>query len=550
MTRITIAQLNPIVGDIWGNYGRIRETLASARADRPDLVVFPELFLVGYPPRDLLERRWFIQRVQEAVGAVEVLSRDYPGMGVLFGAPLPTGRPNGKGLMNAAVLVRDGRVVAVRPKALLPTYDVFDESRYFDPAQEIEAVPFGEDRLGVHVCEDAWTDPALWNARYMYSVDPVAALGAQGASLLINLSASPFHVGKEETRYRLMSQHARSHEAAFVYVNQVGANDELIFDGRSMVFNRRGEPLAICRAFEEQILTVDTSDGAQCASYEPQDEIASVHDALILGLRDYMRKCGFRKAVVGLSGGIDSALTFYLAARALGPENILGISMPSPFSSEGSVTDARQLAANLGAEFRIVPITDIYHSYLDTMAPHFAGVAPDTTEENIQARIRGNILMAISNKYGHLVLSTGNKSELAVGYCTLYGDMSGGLAVISDVPKTMVYELAHYANRDGELIPQSSITKPPSAELKPDQVDQDTLPPYPVLDGILHLYIEEGSSIDEIVAHGYERETVAWVARTVDRNEYKRRQAAPGLRVTTKAFGTGRRMPIAAVKTP
>jgi NAD+ synthase (glutamine-hydrolysing) len=550
MTRITIAQLNPVVGDIWGNYGRIRETLERTRAERPELLIFPELFLVGYPPRDLLERRWFIQRVQEAVEAVAALSASYPETGILFGAPLPSARANGKALINAAVLAREGRIVAVRPKALLPTYDVFDESRYFEAAHEIETVPHGGALLGVHVCEDAWTDPALWNARYLYNLDPVAELGAQGATLLINLSASPFHVGKEEVRYRLMSQHARAHGAPFVYVNQVGANDELIFDGRSMVFDAQGAPLAICKAFEEEIRTVETAEAGARAVYEPQDEIASVHDALILGLRDYMRKCGFTKAVVGLSGGIDSALTFYLAAQAVGPENILGVSMPSPFSSEGSMVDAHQLAENLGAECRTIPITAIYQSYLKTMTPHFEGRTPDTTEENIQARIRGNILMAISNKYGHLVLSTGNKSELAVGYCTLYGDMSGGLAVISDVPKTMVYALARYANRHGELIPQSSIDKPPSAELKPDQVDQDTLPPYPVLDGILRLYIEEGCSIDEIVAQGYERETAAWVARTVDRNEYKRRQAAPGLRVTTKAFGTGRRMPIAAVKTP
>jgi NAD+ synthase (glutamine-hydrolysing) len=550
MTRITVAQLNPVVGDIWGNLARIRETLAHTRPERPDLVVFPELFLVGYPPRDLLERRWFIRRVQEAVASVATLTAEFPGTGVLFGAPLPTERANGKGLMNAAVLARDGRVVAVRPKALLPTYDVFDESRYFDPAERIEAVSLGGARLGVHVCEDAWTDPALWNARHLYSVDPVAELGAQGAELLVNLSASPFHVGKEEERFRLMSQHARTHGAPFVYVNQVGANDELIFDGRSMVLGRDGRLLAICRAFEEEILTVDTEDAGPPIEYAPQEPIASVHDALVLGIRDYMQKCGFTRAVMGLSGGIDSALTFYLAAQAVGPENILGVSMPSPYSSPGSIADAHALAENLGATCWTIPISEVYGSYLETMAPHFAGAAPDTTEENIQARIRGNILMAISNKYGHIVLSTGNKSELAVGYCTLYGDMSGGLAVISDVPKTMVYELARYANRHGEQIPQASIDKAPSAELKPNQVDQDTLPPYPILDGILRLYIEEGCSIDEIVAHGYERETAAWVARTVDRNEYKRRQAAPGLRVTTKAFGTGRRMPIAAVKTP
>ncbi len=548
--RLTLAQLNPVVGDIAGNTRRIAETLERTRAEHPDLVVFPELFLVGYPPRDLLERVWFIRRVGEAIERVRTLSLEYPGTAILFGAPVETGLPNGKGLYNAAVLVADGRIVATHFKTLLPTYDVFDELRYFDPAPAVQVSPWGAERLGIHVCEDAWTDPALWSRRNLYSVDPVALLGAQGASLLVNISASPFHVGKEEIRYQLMSQHARANGAPFVYVNQVGANDELVFDGRSMVLDAQGRPLAVLPAFEEAVVTVDTDAPADGAAYQCLDEIGSIHDALVLGIRDYARKCGFSKAVVGLSGGIDSALTFYLACRAMGPENLLGIGMPSPFSSPGSISDARDVAANLGAEFRLISINEINAAYLETLAPHFAGTTAGVAEENVQARIRGNLLMAISNKFGHLVLSTGNKSELSVGYCTLYGDMSGGLAVISDVPKTLVYDLARYANRDGELIPHGSIEKAPSAELRPNQTDQDTLPPYPILDGILHLYVEEGLSIDEIVAEGFERETAAWVARTVDRNEYKRRQAAPGLRVTTKAFGMGRRMPIAAVKGP
>jgi NAD+ synthase (glutamine-hydrolysing) len=546
--RVSLAQLNATVGDIAGNTQRIVETLERTRAERPDLVVFPELFLVGYPPRDLLERAWFIRRVREAIARVRALSAEYPGTAILFGAPVETGLPTGKGLYNAAILVAGGEVLATHLKTLLPTYDVFDELRYFDPAPAVQVSLWGGERLGIHICEDAWTDPALWSRRNLYGVDPVALLGAQGASLLVNISASPFHVGKEEVRYQLMSAHARAHNAPFVYVNQVGANDELVFDGRSMVLDARGEPLAVLPAFEEAVVTVDTAVTAAGPGYRCLDEIGSIHDALVLGIRDYVRKCGFSSAVVGLSGGIDSALTFYLACQALGPSNVLGIGMPSPFSSPGSISDARDLAANLGAEFRLIPISDINAAYLETLAPHFAGTQTGVAEENVQARIRGNLLMAISNKFGHLVLSTGNKSELSVGYCTLYGDMSGGLAVISDVPKTMVYDLARYANRNREIIPHGSIEKAPSAELRPNQTDQDTLPPYPVLDGILHLYVEEGLSIDEIVAEGFARETAAWVARTVDRNEYKRRQAAPGLRVTTKAFGMGRRMPIAAVK--
>ena len=544
--RVTIAQLNPTVGDISGNVAKIVRTLSECAPYLPDLVIFTELFLVGYPPKDLLERSWFIARAQEAVDELRRVSKGYPGTGILLGAPLPTAQANGKGLYNAALLLYQGEILARQAKSLLPTYDVFDEARYFDPAPEVQAVSFKGERLGIHVCEDAWTDPTLWARRPPYTFDPVQALAKQGATLFINISASPFNVGKEAVRFGLIREHARRHGIPFIYVNQIGGNDDLLFDGRSMCLDRRGEPLATLQPFSEQVQTIESDQPGIAGSYVPQEEIASVHDALVMGLRDYMCKTGFSRAVIGLSGGIDSAVTCCLAVKALGQENVLGITMPSPYSSMGSIEDSRQLARNLGIEFRVIPISGIYQAYLDTLKEHFAGRPPNEAEENIQARIRGNILMAMSNKFGYLVLSTGNKSELAVGYCTLYGDMSGGLAVISDVPKTMIYELALYINREIEVIPCASITKPPSAELKPNQVDQDTLPPYPVLDQILHHYVEEGHSVQEIVARGFDPDIVKWVARAVDRNEYKRKQAAPGLKVTTKAFGVGRRMPIAA----
>jgi NAD+ synthase (glutamine-hydrolysing) len=544
--RVTAAQLNPVVGDLQGNVRRLQHTMESSRADSPDLVVFPELYITGYPPKDLLDRGWFITRVQGAIDRVRQISRDYPQTGILLGAPLPNGDASGRGLRNAALLIQNGEIVATRNKMLLPTYDVFDEARYFEPATDVEVVLFKGETLGIHICEDAWTDPTLWSQRYTYGCDPVQMLVAQGATLLINISSSPFSVGKEKIRHRLVRGHAMRYGIPFLYVNQVGGNDELVFDGRSLCVDGQGEPLAVLAGFEEEVITIDTGRPGTLDGYAPQEEIATVYEALVMGTRDYMAKTGFSSAVVGLSGGIDSAVTCALAAAALGSENVLGVSMPSPYSSQGSLDDARALAENLGIEYRVIPITDTYRAYLETMQPHFAGTEPNVAEENIQARIRGNILMALSNKFGHLVLSTGNKSELAVGYCTLYGDMSGGLAVISDVPKEMVYALARYMNRDRETIPPGSIEKPPSAELRPDQVDQDSLPPYPVLDAILQAYIEDGLSVQEIIARGFDQETVYWVARTVDRNEYKRKQAAPGLRVTTKAFGIGRRMPIAA----
>jgi NAD+ synthase (glutamine-hydrolysing) len=543
--RVAMAQLNPTIGDYAGNIEKIEQTLAASAAEGPDLVVFPELFLCGYPPRDLLERAWFIRQAQDAVMRVLEISERYPKTGILVGAPLPTDRPTGKGLYNAALLMEEGKVLLQQNKSLLPTYDVFDEARYFDPAQTTSVVPFHGERLGISICEDAWTDPELW-LRPPYDSDPIAGLVQAGATILLNISASPFWAGKEEVRYRLLSNHARRHGRPLVFVNQVGANDELVFDGRSLHLDGLGSPCAVFPSFTESLDVVDTGRQGAPQPYQAQPGIESVHQALMLGIRDYTRKTGFRQVVLGLSGGIDSALTCALAAAALGSENVVGVTMPAPYSSRGSVEDSRELARNLGIRCLEIPISEVFTAYLNTLTPFFEGRALDVTEENIQSRIRGNTLMALSNKFGYLVLTTGNKSELAVGYCTLYGDMSGGLAVIADVPKTMVYELARFVNREREVIPQACLTKPPSAELRPNQTDQDTLPPYDVLDGILKLYVDDGCSLDEIVARGYDRETVMWVLRAVDRNEYKRWQAAPGLKVTSKAFGMGRRIPVAA----
>jgi NAD+ synthase (glutamine-hydrolysing) len=552
--RIVLAQLNPIVGNVSGNVRRVQQALERARGFSPDLVVFSELMLTGYPPRDLLARNWFIDRVEAGLSDMAQISARFPEIGIILGAPVRSPRSLGRGLLNAAILLAGGKEQFRQAKSLLPTYDVFDETRYFEPADKVRPAEFGGEVLGISVCEDAWTwptgaadanHPEMWE-RAAYNRDPVAELASAGVTVLINISASPFAVGKEAVRKRLIAGHASRHGLPFVFVNQVGGNDELVFDGRSMAFDRQGRPQLALRPFEEEIaLVVTGSDGAD-RNYAEIDPVESIHDALVLGVRDYVRKCGFEKAVLGLSGGIDSAVVCCLAAAALGPKNVLGITMPSEHSSPGSVEDSRRLAENLGIEFREVGIAAAYHAYLSSLAREFSGQKPDTTEENLQARVRGNILMAISNKLGHLVLATGNKSELAVGYCTLYGDMSGGLCVLADVPKTMVYALARHINRAGQVIPQSIIQKPPSAELRPNQTDQDTLPPYDVLDAVIAGYVDEGLSADEIVSAGHDRRTVEWVIRAVNRNEYKRRQAAPGLKVTSRAFGTGWRMPIAA----
>ena len=542
--KITLAQLNPVVGDVRGNLGKVVATLRQEHQNT-DLIVFTELFLVGYPPRDLLEKPALLRQVQEALDHLVELSARYPDTGILVGAPQPTGRDTGKGLCNCAVLIYRGEVRLRQAKSLLPTYDVFDETRHFDPAGEVTVVPFKDEILGISICEDAWYDPELWFRR-LYAVDPIQVEALQGATVLINISASPFQVGKEELRHRLLQPHARKYGVPLVYVNQVGGNDELIFDGRSLALDKAGETIAVLPGFREAVVTVDLAQPGTPGRYRPQEPIATVHEALVLGLKDYLGKCGFKRAVVGLSGGVDSAVTCCLAAAALGRENVLGVLMPSPYTSRDSIDDSLSLARNLGVETRLIPITPIYESYREALEGPLGLGAIEVTLENIQARIRGNILMAISNKEGHMVLSTGNKSELAVGYCTLYGDMSGGLGVLADVPKTMVYELAAYLNRGREIIPVQIIEKAPSAELRPDQKDQDTLPPYDILDRIMNHYLTEGRAYDDIVKLGFEPETVQWVIRTIDRSEYKRRQAAPGLKITSKAFGMGRRIPIAA----
>jgi NAD+ synthase (glutamine-hydrolysing) len=543
--RIALAQLNPTIGDFAGNLGKLEATLDSLRDDPPDLAVFAEMFLTGYPPRDLLERDWFIDGARATLDRLSAVSRERPGVGILVGTVLRSGRTPGKGLHNAAVLVKNGDVVATAHKILLPTYDVFDEARYFDPGDQACAIPFGDETLGVSICEDAWNDPALWH-RPAYRRDPIDELARAGATVLINISASPFYVGKDAIRHRLFERHARRHGIPFVLVNQVGGNDELVFDGRSMSVGPDGRLAAYLPAFEESVRVIDPMSAVLGADFVPDDSVRTIHDALVLGLSDYARKCGFDRVVLGLSGGIDSAVVCAIAARALGPDRVFGISMPSPYSSPGSIEDSRRLAENLGVRFAVIPISDVYQSYLEELRPYLEGDSVGVAEENIQARVRGNILMAISNEHGHLLLSTGNKSEVAVGYCTLYGDMSGGLSVLSDVPKTTVYRLAEHINREDEVIPREIIDKPPSAELRPDQRDRDTLPPYEALDRVLDLYVDQGRSVDEIVAQGLDREVVTWIVRAVNRNEYKRRQASPGLKVTSKAFGMGRRMPIAA----
>jgi NAD+ synthase (glutamine-hydrolysing) len=543
--QIALAQLNTIVGDVDGNVTRLLDAAARAQKERADIVVFPELCVSGYPPRDLVERAAFIRQCEAGLERIRAATAA-PGMpAIIAGLPLPSRATTGKGVTNSAVMIADGRVLHRHDKLLLPTYDVFDEARYFEPAETCAPFDFKGERIGLSICEDAWNDAQLFRRR-PYAVDPIEMLAARGARLMINISASPFAPGKEAFRAELMASHARRHHTPFVFVNLVGANDELVFDGCSLFVDARGHLVSALAPFEEAFVVIDSTAPGRDEHYREMEEIESMRRALVLGARDYFSKCGFSRAVVGLSGGIDSAVTMCLAAEALGAKNVLGVAMPSPFSSRESLEDASALAANLGVNLRVIPIDEVMKAYDAALAPAFVGLSRDVTEENIQARIRGNLLMAISNKLGHLLLSTGNKSELAVGYCTLYGDMSGGLALISDVPKTDVYRLAALYNRERDVIPRSSIEKAPSAELRPDQKDEDTLPPYDILDPILDMYLEQGLGPEEIVARGYDRKTVEWIVRAVRLSEYKRRQAAPGIKVTSKAFGVGRRFPIAA----
>ncbi|GJQ27542.1 MAG: NAD+ synthase [Phycisphaerae bacterium] len=547
--RLALAQINPLVGDVTGNATKIEQFAAQAGRAGADLVVFPELTLCGYPPRDLLLKPRFVEDVLRTTSALAERLRDGPAM--LVGTLQPSEKPVGRRLHNALALLQGGRVAATFHKSLLPTYDVFDEHRYFEPAQRpgVYDLPVqGRDvRIGVTICEDLWNDKRFFD-RPLYERNPLDDLVGAGATLIVNSSASPFIAGKQAFREKLLGSQAAAIGRPIAIVNQIGGNDELIFDGASAYFDATGRLVARAKAFDEDLLIVET-DPPAAARIEPYpDDLDSIRQALVLGTRDYVRKCGFTDVVLGLSGGIDSALTAAIAVEALSPARVHGVAMPSRFSSDHSLDDARALAANLGIDYRVIPIEPMHAAIETHLAPHFDGRPPDTTEENMQARLRGNILMSLSNKFGWLLLTTGNKSELAVGYCTLYGDMCGGLAVISDVPKTVVYQLSRAINaRAGrEIIPARSITKPPSAELRPDQHDQQSLPPYDDLDAILHHYVEQEESADQIIARGFDAAVVRDVVRKVDMNEYKRKQAATGLKVTSRAFGVGRRMPIAA----
>jgi NAD+ synthase (glutamine-hydrolysing) len=613
--RIALAQLNFTIGAFEQTYRQIRAAVDRARAAGAQMAVFTELATTGYPPRDLLNHDTFIRANLELLDRIAALTDER--FALIVGCVTPNTAGAGKPLFNTAALCQGGTIVGRHHKTLLPTYDVFDEDRYFEPGLTVEPFDCMGQRLGLTVCEEVWNDRDFWPKR-LYARDPVCELADQGANVLINISSSPFTIGKAQVRRQMIRQEAAKNARPFVYVNQVGGNDELVFDGHSLVFDAQGRVVLRGRDFEEDFLVCDVPGPAGTnvvtetaawvmagtevpAPHFPQDAPPGSSDpepglshvepglsdvepglqsrrdrlsgvepglqsrrqdadpddappeeqafkALTMGLRDYVRKCGFSRVVLGLSGGIDSAVTACLAAAALGPEHVTGVAMPTRYSSAGSVEDAEALARNLGIGYRIIPIDTVFGSYLDALGPVFAGLAPDVTEENIQARVRGGVLMALSNKFGALLLTTGNKSEIAVGYCTLYGDMAGGLAVISDVPKTFVYRLAEYINARGPqpVIPRSTITKAPSAELRPDQTDQDSLPPYDLLDRIIEAYVERNLDIDGIAALGVNRDIAVRVVSLIDRNEYKRRQAAPGLKITSKAFGVGRRYPIAA----
>jgi NAD+ synthase (glutamine-hydrolysing) len=540
--KLALAQINTTVGDINGNRGRIFSVMEKAKAMSADIAVFPELSLTGYPPRDLLGLHGF---VESNLRALLEIAAQTDQLGVVVGFVDRNRKKEGRDFHNAAAFLADGKVQAVIHKTLLPTYDVFDEDRYFEPSNHVQLVNFRGHTLGISICEDAWNSEDFWS-KPLYTTDPIRNQVEQGANLLINISASPFEMEKPKFRFQMLQDHVRKHRVPLVYVNLVGGNDDLLFDGNSLALGKDGNVITQAKSFAEDLLLVD-SDSTDDHGYSEGETLQNLFQALVMGTRDYANKCRFKSAVLGLSGGIDSSIVACIAAEALGPQHVVGVSMPSMYSAQESFDDARLLARNLGIQFETIPIRPLFHQFEESLAPVFSGRPQDETEENLQARIRGTILMALSNKFGHLVLGTGNKSELGAGYCTLYGDMVGGLAVISDVPKTMIYKLAAYINRQKEIIPRNTIERPPTAELRPNQTDQDSLPEYEILDGILQLRVEEQMSVEEIVARGYERQTVEKVIRLIHANEYKRRQAATGLKVTTRAFGTGRRMPIASV---
>jgi NAD+ synthase (glutamine-hydrolysing) len=537
--KISLSQINPTVGDLRGNTEKIIKEIEKAKDLSSDLIVFPELSLIGYPPRDLI----YNPDLARAVGKIinDVIAPTSYDIGIILGCP----SYDGNSIYNSALFFYKGRLFFRQDKTLLPSYDVFDETRYFKPAKDISTISFRGLRLGITICEDIWNDKDYWNRR-LYEVDPVEKLISQGIDLIINISASPYYYKKCSLRLDMLTHIAKKYKKEIIYVNQVGGNDELIFDGSSLVVDKNGFILWRGKAFEEDFGTIDITQDT--TSKETPDnikeDISYIYRALVLGIRDYFAKTGFKKALVAISGGIDSSVAVCLAVSALGSENVLGISMPSRYSSKESVIDAEILARNLGIEFRVVPIEKVFSSFIELLNPEDRPLM-DMAEENLQARIRGNIIMFISNREGYLVLSTGNKSELAMGYCTLYGDMSGGLLVIGDLPKTLVYELARFINREREIIPSRVFIKPPSAELRPNQKDEDSLPPYSILDPIIRAYVEDNLPTDRIVEIGFERDLVENVIKRIDLAEYKRRQSAPILKITTKAFGIGRRMPIA-----
>jgi NAD+ synthetase len=541
--KIALAQIDPTVGDFTGNLEKIIAASRRAAHAGARIAVFSELAICGYPPADLLEKPSFLARCCSAVNDLAEATRDLP-TAVAVGVALPAGDHSGKPAVNAAVLIDKGKVLLEQHKRLLPFYDVFDEQRYFAGATSQRVVELDGKRLAITICEDAWNDKHFWPRR-LYTVDPMEELMRQQPDVHINLSSSPFWHSKRSLRRQMLAAIARRDGIPVLMCNQVGGNDSLIFDGSSVALNGRGELIAQAKSFQEDLVIVDPFDAQPLAAPEDNDDEAA-YRALVLGTRDYVRKCGFQRALVGLSGGVDSALVAAIAAEALGAENVICVGMPSPYSSSGSIDDSRNLAANLGIRFEIIPISGLFAEYRQALAPMFHDMPPDITEENIQSRIRGNLLMALSNKFSALVLTTGNKSEMAVGYCTLYGDMVGALAVIGDLVKTRVYSVCHWLNREREVIPEAILTKPPSAELRPDQKDTDSLPPYDVLDPILEAYVEHYQTPERIASdHGFPIELVRQVVKLVERAEYKRQQAAPVLKVTAKSFGMGRRFPIA-----
>ncbi len=541
--KIALGQINPTVGDFSGNSKKIVDYSHRAREAGAELILFPEMSVCGYPARDMVERPAFLTQCQESVESIALQTK---GISVICGYTTPADARTGKCVMNSAALLRDGKIAFVQSKMLLPTYDVFDEQRNFAPAAKQELLDYAGKKVALTICEDAWNDQHFWTHR-LYNIDPVEELVRSGANLILNISASPFQMGKLQVREKMLATMAKADKMPVILVNQVGGNDGVVFDGTSLAVAPDGTVIARAKSFEEDLiyLDLDTLRGDVRPPLESAE--AAAYKALVLGTRDYIHKCGFSKAVIGLSGGIDSALVAAIAVDAVGKENVIGVGMPGPYSSQGSIDDAKALAKNLGIRFEIIPISDMFTAFQSTLKDVFKGMNEDVTEENMQARVRGNILMALSNKFNAFLLATGNKSEMAVGYCTLNGDLAGAMCVISDVPKTMVYKLSAYVNRCCEIIPRSTIEKPPSAELRPDQVDQDTLPPYEILDVILEDYIEDMKTVKQIATErGLDKDLVLKIVRMVERSEYKRQQAPVGLKITEKAFGVGRRFPIAA----